>query len=178
MPEFWKDVNCRFNTSPVLPRTLHSTMRMLRFLKSWLPHPSCSWKRGISSSQALANRSYFKSRSWRWPNVCTTKRQASSAPDSGVAGRLLVRSGVCPILQGFAKIQAQRPYATQICTSIVIWLCGDLSAQLLSLSEPIDSENDGSFDKSQDPQEYDSWQTARHLTIGIVASIPSYEWYV
>lgn len=154
-------------------------MKMLRFLKSRLPHPSCSWKRGISSLQALANRSYFKSRSWRWSNACATKRQASSVSGLGAGGRLLMRSGLGPVLQGYTKIQAQRPYTTQICTSISIWLCGDLSAQLLFPPEPIDdSENDGSFDKSQGPQEYDPWRTARHLTVGIVASIPSYEWYV
>jgi hypothetical protein len=25
---------------------------------------------------------------------------------------------------------------------------------------------------------YDPWRTVRHLTVGIVASIPSYEWYI
>lgn len=178
MPEFRKMLTVALTQARYYQELSIPTMRMLRFLKSRLAHPSCSWKQGISSSQGLANRSYFKSRSWRWSNACATKRQASSVPGSGAAGRLLVRSGVGPVLQGYAKIQAQRPYTTQICTSIVIWLCGDLSAQLLSPREPIDGENDGSFDKSQDPQEYDPWRTARHLTVGIVASIPSYEWYV
>lgn len=140
---------------------------MLRFLKSRLPHPSCSWNRGISSSQALGNRTYFKSWPWRWSNTCSPKRQASSAP-----------AGIGSILQGYAKNQAQRPYTTQICTSIIIWLCSDLSAQLLFSPEPIDGENHGSVDKSQELQGYDPWRTARHLTVGIVASIPSYEWYI
>lgn len=153
-------------------------MRMLRFLKFCLPRPSCSWKRGISASQALARRSYFKSRSWRWSNSCSTKRQASSMPALGAAGRLLAHSGIGPVLQGYAKIQAQRPYTTQICTSIVIWLFGDLSAQFMFPPESIDGENDRSLDKSQEPREYDPWRTARHLTVGIVASVPSYEWYI
>lgn len=153
---------------------------MLQFLKFRLPHPSCSWKQGISSSQARTNRTYFKPWPRRCSKTCSPKRQASSTPASGAAERLLVHSGIVPVLQGFAKIQAQRPYTTQICTSIVIWQCGDLSAQLLFPPEPIDGENDGdgSFDKSQNLQEYDPWRTARHLTVGIVASIPSYEWSV
>ncbi|OKO96903.1 hypothetical protein PENSUB_10457 [Penicillium subrubescens] len=142
-------------------------MRMLRFLKSRLP---CSWQRGISSSHVLTNRTYFKSWPGRWSHTCSPKRQASSAPGSGVWGRLLAHSSIGPVLQGYAKIQAQRPYTTQICTSIVIWLCGDLSAQLFP-SEPID----GNLDKSQDLQRWDPWRTARHLTVGIMASVPSYE---
>ncbi|KAM3487173.1 hypothetical protein MY3957_009546 [Beauveria namnaoensis] len=75
----------------------------------------------------------------------------------------------------YGKAQESRPYATQIGTSIVIWLRGDLSAQLLFPPEPV---KHGSPSKRLEAQRYDPWRTARHLTIGIVASVPSYKWQV
>lgn len=139
MPEFRKDFMV---ASTRIPRTIVGfTMRMFRPLNLHLPYPSCFWKRGISSSQPLANRNYLKSQSWRWPNPCSSRRQASSAPASGAARRLLSHSGIGPILEAYSKIQGQRPYTTQICTSIGIWLCGDLSAQFLFPPEPADDED-------------------------------------
>lgn len=149
---------------------------MFRLPNSSLTYYSSSLKREISS-QALANRSYLKSRSWRWSNSCSSRRQASSAPPSGVASRLLARSGIGPLLQAYSRTQTQRPYTTQICTSVLIWLCGDLSAQLLFPPERGDKEENEDSQKLQQIQGYDPRRTARHLIIGIVASIPSYEWY-
>ncbi|KAK8149450.1 hypothetical protein G3M48_006910 [Beauveria asiatica] len=79
------------------------------------------------------------------------------------------------LFEAYGKAQARRPYATQIGTSIAIWLCGDLSAQLLLPPEPVKHE---SWSKRLEAQKYDPWRTARHLTVGIVASIPSYKWQV
>ncbi|KAF3386180.1 Protein SYM1 [Penicillium rolfsii] len=144
-------------------------------LKLRLPYLSSSLKRGFSS-HALANRSYSKSRSWRLSNSCSSRRQASSTPASGVASRPLERTFIGSLLQAYSKTQAQRPYTTQICTSVLIWLCGDLSAQLLFPPEPVGNEENGEIQKPQEAHVYDPWRTARHLTVGIVASIPSYEW--
>lgn len=63
------------------------------------------------------------------------------------------------IIAGYAGAQTRRPWATQLCTSLVVYLCGDLTAQYI------------------DGEEYNPFRTLRHLTIGGIISIPSYTWY-
>lgn len=60
----------------------------------------------------------------------------------------------------FDRTQARRPLITQLCTSLCVYLTGDLLAQNIG-DEP-----------------YDSKRTLRHLTVGAVASIPGYHWYI
>ena len=64
------------------------------------------------------------------------------------------------LAQAYARAQRRRPYVTQVCTSLVIYFCADLSAQRIS------------------GKDYDPVRTARSLVIGGVSSIPSYRWYV
>lgn len=68
------------------------------------------------------------------------------------------------LARAFARTQERRPYATQLGSSFVVYLCGDLSAQVYFPSSP--------------DAEYDPWRTARHLACGLGSSIPSYEWLV
>ena len=58
----------------------------------------------------------------------------------------------------YGRAQRNRPYATQLCSSLVIYICGDLSAQYIG------------------GEEYNPWRTARNMTIGGISSIPSYKW--
>ncbi|KAK3307204.1 uncharacterized protein B0T15DRAFT_393740 [Chaetomium strumarium] len=62
--------------------------------------------------------------------------------------------------QAYARAQRKRPYTTQVCTSLLIYLCSDISAQ------------------SMGGKDYDPTRTARSLLIGAVSSIPSYKWFV
>ncbi|KAK4239006.1 hypothetical protein C8A03DRAFT_43312 [Achaetomium macrosporum] len=62
--------------------------------------------------------------------------------------------------QAYARAQRKRPYTTQVCTSLFIYLCSDISAQ------------------SMGGKDYDPTRTARSLLIGAVSSIPSYKWFV
>ncbi|KAH6632428.1 hypothetical protein F5144DRAFT_593200 [Chaetomium tenue] len=62
--------------------------------------------------------------------------------------------------QAYARAQRKRPYVTQVCTSLVIYLCSDISAQ------------------SMGGRDYDPTRTARSLMIGSISSIPSYNWFV
>lgn len=39
--------------------------------------------------------------------------------------------------RAYSRVQQRRPYATQLCSSVVVYLCGDLSAQLWFPSEPV-----------------------------------------
>lgn len=131
--------------------------------------------RAISSSQVPLGRGYFGSWPPLWSSSCSCRRQGSSASASLKARGLLASCGMRSLFAAYEKAQARRPYATQIGTSIVIWLCGDLSAQLLFPPEPV---KHGSSSERLEAQRYDPWRMARHLTIGIVASVPSYKWQV
>lgn len=99
----------------------------------------------------------------------STSRSLSQIIQAGPVGR----AG-----RSYSRVQERRPYLTQLCSSIVVYLCGDLSAQLLFPSKPDKSteSQDGDGDNGQETGGYDSMRTLRHLTVGIGSSIPSYKW--
>ena len=66
---------------------------------------------------------------------------------------------VTEAFQTYGRSQSQRPYATQVATSIVIYCCGDLSAQRIG------------------GEAYDPKRTARNILTGAICSIPAYNWY-
>lgn len=87
----------------------------------------------------------------------------------------------------YTRAQERRPYVTQVASSFVIYLCGDLSAQLLFPTEvkAVESGRDNSKEtaaakqgegRERKPGGYDPLRTLRHLTVGLVSSIPSYKW--
>jgi hypothetical protein len=86
----------------------------------------------------------------------------------------------------YTNAQNKRPYVTQLASSLIIYLCGDLSAQLLfpSDAKPSDekqeavaaSDSQDADAKDQKVGGYDPLRTLRHLTVGLVSSIPSYKW--
>ncbi|KAL4977283.1 hypothetical protein BDW66DRAFT_150139 [Aspergillus desertorum] len=86
--------------------------------------------------------------------------------------------------RSYSQFQEKRPYTTQVCSSIVIYLCGDLSAQFFfppenppqrGLDSRPGTEDNELIDKKGG---YDPWRTLRHLTVGIGSSIPSYNWFM
>ncbi|KAK5076851.1 hypothetical protein LTS08_006022 [Lithohypha guttulata] len=60
----------------------------------------------------------------------------------------------------FSRMQRRRPLTTTLATSLTTYLCGDLLAQEIG-REP-----------------YDGKRTLRMLTVGAVASIPGYKWFL
>jgi hypothetical protein len=62
--------------------------------------------------------------------------------------------------EGYARAQRKRPYVTQLCSSLVIYFCGDAAAQRIG------------------GEDYDPARTGRALTIGAISSIPSFHWFV
>ncbi|OQD70785.1 hypothetical protein PENPOL_c001G09517 [Penicillium polonicum] len=162
-------------------------MKLLQTLETCLQHSPALFSRRTISSHRLGGRAYSGSRSWRLPNPPPSNSPASpaaSASASSSTGGLLARSGIGKSLGAYSQIQAKRPYTTQICTTIVVWLCGDLGAQFLFSSNDVKDEEiksstqRGEIQKNLPSSHYDPWRTARHLTVGIVASIPSYEWFM
>jgi protein Mpv17 len=67
-------------------------------------------------------------------------------------------------LRAYARSQHKRPYLTQLISTLIIYLLGDLSAQNLAPTEP------------DDP--YSPARTLRALVIGGLAAIPGYRWFL
>ncbi|MCJ1330735.1 hypothetical protein MMC10_007421 [Thelotrema lepadinum] len=65
------------------------------------------------------------------------------------------------LFNAYGSTQRRRPYLTNFFAALVIYLLGDLSAQYLGSAST-----------------YDPQRTARNLTIGGIASIPAYRWFL
>lgn len=61
-------------------------------------------------------------------------------------------------LQAYGRAQRRRPWTTQLASTLVVYLCGDITAQSL--------RGEG----------YEAGRTARALVIGAGSSIPTYTW--
>lgn len=118
--------------------------------------------------------------------AATTPAGASEVVRSRGFKEILKASPLGRFGRWYAGAQARKPYTVQVWSSIVIYLCGDLSAQLLFPEKPSPKElaklQDGPETKEEDDTEksffstYDPWRTARHLVVGGGSSIPSYHW--
>lgn len=88
----------------------------------------------------------------------------------------------------YSRVQERKPYATQLWSSIIVYLCGDLSAQFFFPAEvappskaeqqdgKITAESKDENEKEEPRGGYDPWRTVRHLIVGAGSSIPSYKW--
>ncbi|KAL2855901.1 hypothetical protein BJY01DRAFT_196283 [Aspergillus pseudoustus] len=116
------------------------------------------------------------------PSEATPSVPARSGPRSL---RQMIQAGpVGKLGRSYSRFQERRPYTTQICSSIVIYLCGDLSAQFLFPEKPAEQKSVEPSEKGpgdavvEERGGYDPWRTMRHLTVGIGSSIPSYNWFM
>ena len=91
-----------------------------------------------------------------------TRRNGAVIISSTAIGRpLWQRLGPLSKTMGaYGRAQQRRPYFTQFCSSVVIYLCGDLAAQRIG------------------SEQYEPNRTARNIIIGGICSVPSYKWYV
>ncbi|KAI2101269.1 hypothetical protein LOZ35_000708 [Ophidiomyces ophidiicola] len=90
----------------------------------------------------------------------------------------------------YSRQQHGRPYWTQVWSTLIIYLCADLCAQLLvssdEASEAGELQGEVAAAQQDEDQEstssvwanYDGMRTARHLTVGVVAAIPVYRWFM
>lgn len=97
------------------------------------------------------------------PQPPGTTVSTGGSPPARTLREFILNSRLGRLGRAYSRIQERRPYATQLCSTVVVYICGDLSAQLCFPSSP--------------EAGYDPWRTARHLTVGAGASIPSYNWY-
>jgi hypothetical protein len=127
--------------------------------------------------------------------VNTAAAAAGAATAPGAADAVVRSRGLREIIKAgplgrlgrwYSRVQERKPYTTQFYSSIVIYLCGDLSAQLMFPSEAPPpaktAEKDNKATENEEEKEvsrgvgYDPWRTVRHLIVGAGSSIPSYNW--
>ncbi|KAI1823084.1 hypothetical protein F4861DRAFT_540296 [Xylaria intraflava] len=87
--------------------------------------------------------------------------------------------------QAYARAQRTRPWATQVASALVIYLCADFGAQQMGSGaaqnkvgevgkEGVEEDGDNEKEKGR---KHDWMRTARSLAIGGTAAIPGYIWF-
>jgi hypothetical protein len=122
-----------------------------------------------TAGRAVLRRSHFPSRQGNVTkrhssnNVRDDSANGTSIPVPNTVPNLPIWQRLGPLSRGFqayGRSQRKRPYATQFCSSLVIYFLGDLSAQNIN------------------GDEYDPKRTVRALVISAGSSIPSFKWLV
>lgn len=143
-----------------------------------------------SSSSAPASSSQSAGTAATAAGAATTPAAANAVVRSRGIREIIRASPVGQLGRWYSRVQERKPYATQLYSSIIIYLCGDLSAQFLfpseapppSKTEREDAKASAQSDVEKEKEErrggYDPWRTVRHLIVGAGSSIPSYNWYV
>jgi hypothetical protein len=130
-----------------------------------------------AASRAILRRTHFPSR--QQPSIKkghhsstnpAVRPKAGDDPANGTAIPIPATVANVPLwqrlgplsrgFQAYGRSQRKRPYATQFCSSLVIYFLGDLSAQNIN------------------GDEYDPKRMLRALVISAGSSIPTYRWYV
>lgn len=89
----------------------------------------------------------------------TSRPLANGAPNRGsIAWQRGLRTAT-QLFNRLHQAQVKRPLTVQLCTSTIIYLCGDLIAQKIG------------------NEKYDSKRTLRMVIIGMIASTPGYKWW-
>jgi hypothetical protein len=120
------------------------------------------------------------------PNQTAVAAGAATVPSTSLRSRgildVIMAGPIGKSGRWYARMQERKPYATQLWSSIIIYLCGDLSAQILFPTEVPAPARDADADTDADEKRetvtagYDPYRTLRHLCVGVGSSIPSYKW--
>jgi hypothetical protein len=126
-----------------------------------------------TASRAVFRRAHFPTRpqphlAKRHNSNPATRPKAEDDPANGTAIPVPATVANVPLwqrlgplsrgFQAYGRSQRRRPYATQFCSSLVIYFLGDLAAQNIN------------------GEEYDPKRMLRALVISAGSSIPSYKW--
>ena len=157
----FSSIRFSFPQSPagVMAILLHISARVLLRRINFRPPQSFSKTSQRRKTSASGEKHFEKAQQ---PETKGSKPDAvvTKAPNGTTKLPLLQRLGpLTTAANAYDRIQKRRPWATQLCTSLVIYLCGDMLAQYI------------------DGEDYNPLRTLRHLTIGAGASIPGYTWY-
>ncbi|RAK97474.1 Mpv17/PMP22 family protein [Aspergillus ibericus CBS 121593] len=115
------------------------------------------------------------------PQPAATVPGPVAAPASRTLLQRIQAGPVGRVAGAYSRVQDRRPYTTQVVSTIIVYLCGDLGAQMLF---PPDTQTSGSEGEGEGEKQtiagggYDPWRTLRHLTVGVGGAIPTYKWFM
>ncbi|KAF7517366.1 hypothetical protein PCG10_001283 [Penicillium crustosum] len=179
---------------PITPRSQPQILRRPRPQRRYNSDSSAG-KTPAERNTTSANQPHSHHSNASTPPKLPDTTPAATAAAAAGATTAPVRRGFREVIKAgpvgkfgrwYARVQDRKPYATQFWSSIVIYLCGDLSAQMLFPSEvpaPAKSDakdGDGAVqgDGATVSAGYDPLRTLRHLCVGAGSSIPSYKWFM
>jgi hypothetical protein len=158
---------------------------MRRAITDLLSRPGTTFRGSRRTRHTQRRPNSTKTNTESSPTTAPSAPAAPAAAAAGAAAAPLKARSVWDVVKAgpvgrfgewYTNVQFRRPYTTQLASSFIIYLAGDLSAQLIFPSEakPSDeSEKDGEKVSSGG---YDPLRTLRHLTVGVVSAIPSFKW--
>ncbi|KAI0548761.1 hypothetical protein F4679DRAFT_585165 [Xylaria curta] len=81
--------------------------------------------------------------------------------------------------QAYARAQRARPWATQVASALVVYLCADFGAQHIGSGgcQKISDDKLGAAEEEERERKHNWARTARALFIGGSAAIPGYVWF-
>jgi protein Mpv17 len=80
-------------------------------------------------------------------------------------------------LNSYSRLHSRRPYTLQLISATIIYLIGDLFAQSVAPTPPVEASTSSSDDAVKTTT-YDPARTVRALVIGSTAAIPGYHWFL
>lgn len=138
----------------------------------------------------LGDASSFHTSAAPQPNASAAAAGAAATPHTATAVtrtrafQEMIKAGpLGKFGRWYARMQNDHTYKTQFFSSIIIYLCGDLGAQLLfPPEEEVQAAKAKAAAGEEDDEKvpfgtgYNPWRTVRHLIIGAGSSIPTYKW--
>jgi protein Mpv17 len=81
-------------------------------------------------------------------------------------------------LNSYSRLHSRRPYTLQIISATIIYLIGDLFAQSVAPTPPLEAAASSPPDDTLKKSTYDPARTVRALIIGSSAAVPGYHWFL
>ncbi|KAI1744119.1 hypothetical protein F4680DRAFT_406266 [Xylaria scruposa] len=111
--------------------------------------------------------------------ACTGPEAINSIPAPNIIAPLPFWQRLGPLTragQAYARAQRARPWATQVASALVVYLCADFGAQHIG-SGGCQETSDDKLAGEEKERKHDWARTARALFIGGSAAIPGYVWF-
>lgn len=139
-----------------------------------------------------ASRPLLRRMLFHRPPTCLTKRPKSTSSrhhaDSPSSETPTPRTIPGPIwlwleplaspFHAYGRMQNRSPYVTQLFSTLIIYFLGDLSAQSFSRPQAPASTSSSNSKSESALDWYDPLRAVRALTIGGLAAIPGYHWFL
>jgi protein Mpv17 len=156
--------------APPLPRRPHPFLKRTRKLHNEPPQPPKQPSEAPNTKQPTEiPASPSTSPIAPTPEAIVAPKTPSPPISSRILANPILHTALAPV-RAFTRSQHSHPYITQLVSSLVVYLLGDLSAQHIS-REILPNGTTKEF-------EWDPLRTLRALIIGGLAAVPGYNWFL